>query len=80
MIDRLDTAHAGGNVPNRLLRTGIALVMALTSATAIAETVPGPQRALTSPRSVRSPRSAEAKPVSVEDLFTTARSESAVWS
>ena len=80
MIDHLAPVRASGRAPNRILRTGIALVLALTSATAIAETVAGPQRTLTSPRSLQSPRSADAKPVSVDDLFTTARSESAVWS
>ncbi|MGN7930562.1 S9 family peptidase [Sphingopyxis sp. 22461] len=80
MIDHLAPVRPSRRVSNRILRTGIALVLALSATASIAETVAGPQRALTSPRSLQSPRSADAKPVSVDDLFTTARSESAVWS
>ncbi|MGR4890746.1 S9 family peptidase [Sphingopyxis sp. LARHCG72] len=80
MIDNYNTARASGRWPNRLLWTGIALVFAGVATAAIAEPVHGPQRGLTSPRSIQSPHSGDARPVSIEDLFTTARSESAVWS
>lgn len=63
------------------MRAGAALFVISWAAVAAAQTaVPGPARTLTSPRSLVSPRSPGAKAVSIDDLFTSARSDSAAWS
>lgn len=67
---------------HRIFR-GVGLALLLLSGKAIAAAnaaVPGPQRALTPPRQVVSPKLPGVRPISIEDLFTSARSDSAIWS
>jgi dipeptidyl aminopeptidase/acylaminoacyl peptidase len=51
----------------------------LAGATAAHAAVPAPERALTDPRSIRSPQGAEAGPVSVADLYNLKGGQGAVW-
>lgn len=81
MINHPGSVRPRHGIQGRALRTGLALVLAWPAASALAGSpIPGPQRTLTPPQSVDSPQGADTSPISIEDLFTTARSESAVWS